>query len=605
MSVNGLIGGLRMLTGGGTNSLSSLLQLAQQAIAAHSNMAGKIDFNGLAKTLQTLSTQSSDAGNMLRQAVEAQLTPAEHGNFLREADLLASAPSKHVSASQTSNIKEVALDPKALAFSKTDFAGAMDKSHTAETRAKVAQMWAEGKNLPRVIIADMKTANASFDPSAGPNGTITLNAKLVNATQLSAGYGSFAAWGVMEEVGHWADRQAHIIEGNPQGQTAGDEGARFAHAMEKSLPQGGMGFVAHMTLGTVDGKAMRFDYDRVVLKGLDAVLSTNGHMSAENKVGNVEMYHPDGHYVGTFLNAMGVGKSLGMSDAKIAPIAAELALGSQLPDMLEKFDALSLATNKAGDIAKEVGWSQIPFVGRDAKGKYWTKAEQAHLEQVYRGLHGMPATKAEATKDYLVRERAKTSAFIETKMKDRDWLAAGVAIHRLADLHAHVNEDNLPYYGTMGHGHEDAKGKYGPNTWGRSPDLLFYKTNFERYEKGYLPALQKSLAIGLKDAGLAQNKFTIEQAQAGASAYFKSVIASADKDPNYEVKVLAKDDYNYARLMKMETDFVDFVVRAFRGDGLLSTRLQMEVGGGYQPGKAANASQHNTLQNVMDELARK
>lgn len=598
--------GLNIEAGIGPN----LIQLAQKAIAAHTDLAGKIDFQGLAKALTETSAQTGEAGSALRQAVEAQLTPSQNGKLLRESDIL---------ATRSSNAKEVMLNPKALGFSKADFASAMDKGHSAETRAKVAQMWAEGKNLPRVIIADLKTANASFDPSAGPNGTITLNAKLINATDLSAGYGSFAAWGMMEEVGHWADRQAHIISGNPQGQTAGDEGARFAHAMQQTLPDGGpgnkMGFVASMTLGPVDGKAVRFDYDRVVLKGLDAVLSTNGHMSAENKVGNVEMYHPDGHYVGTFLNAMGVGYSLGMTDEKITPIAAELALGSQLPDMLAKFDALSLYSSKRAQQAQEIamtitnpaGIGDRMIRGGPIKPVIWTPSEQAHLEKVYRGLHGMPTTQKEATKDYLNTERAKTSAFIEAQMKNHEWLAAGVAIHRLADLHAHVQPNGLPYWGDEGHGHEDAKGKIVNNRWGHSPDLLFYKANFDRFEKGYMPALQETLANGFKKAGMAKYMHSTRDVQEIASKYFRDIVKAANDDAiaNGVDPITVTNKYHYKDLMKKEEAFVEFVVKEFKGSNLLPSGDQMEVGGGYQPRKDVAPRQQSTLQDVMNELSRK
>ena len=610
MAGNGAIGGFNPLNdlNLAAKSLPNLLQLAKQTIAAHSDHSGKIDFQGLAKSLAASSPQTSETGPMLRHAVETQLAPLQRGSLLRESDMLAADASKQLASPSLSNIKEITLDPKALGFSKANFANAMDKGHPAETRAKVAQMWSEGKNLPRFIIADLKTANASFDPSAGPNGTITLNAKLLRATDMSAGYGSFAAWGVMEEIGHWADRQAHIISGNAQGQTIGDEGARFAHAMQQTLPEGAsgnkMGYVANMTLGTADGKAVRFDYDRVVLKGLDAVLSANGHMSAENKVGNVEMYHPDGHYVGTFLNAMGVGVSLGMKDAQIAPIAAELALGSQLPDMLEQFDALSQFKAKKADEAKEAGRNTAkvmvplssPILGNHP---YWTKAEQSHLENVYRGLHGMPATEAEATPQYLKQERTKTSAFIESKMKDRDWLSAGVAIHRLADLYAHVQPDGRPYWGDAGHGHEDAKGKIAWDTWGRSPDLLFYKANFDRFEKGYMPALQETLSNGLKNAGLAQEMTPTKGVQAGANAYFRSIMNSADADPRFEVKIAT--NYSYKHLMKMEQDFVNFVAEAFKGQATVMNHNDANSTGVYP----ASQKQISKIERVMVDLAKK
>lgn len=616
---NGAIGGFLNATGLniGAGPLPNLMQLAQQAIAAHSTGASRIDFQGLAKTLQALSNQlgapkAGGTGPTLRQTVDALLTPAQRGALSRESDTLATETLKTTATTAASATKEVQLDPKALGFSQGDFAAAMDKGHAPETRAAVAKMWAEGKNLPRVIVADLKTANASFDPSAGPNGTITLNAKLMNATQLSAGYGSFAAWGVMEEVGHWADRQAHILEGHPQGQTAGDEGARFAHAMQQHLPEGGldrqMGFVAKMTLGTIDGKAVGFDYDRVVLKGLDAILSANGHMSAENKVGNVEMYHPDGHYVATFLNAMGVGKSLGMSDARIAPIAAELALGSQLPDMLAKFDALSLYESKkkqqAAELASTTATAANPIIlgkklvsGEPIRPVYWTPAEQAHLEKVYRGLHGMPANEGEATRGYLIRERAKTSAFIEARMKERDWLSAGVAIHRLADLHAHVDPNGRPYWGDMGHGHEDAKGKLAKG-WGRSPDLLFYKANFDKFEKGYLPALQQTLSNGLKAAKLAQNNYSTVRVQLGATAYFRSMMESADADPTFAVRVTSQYDYN--NLIKMEQNFVDFVAKAFNGQNIMNHQ-NANATGEYK----ASRQQDSKINHVMIELSKK
>lgn len=356
-----------------------------------------------------------------------------------------------------------------------------------------------------------------------------------------------------------------------------------------------------------------------MLKGIDAVLIEKGHMNRENQVGGVETYHPDGHYVGTFLNVMGVGFVLGMDKEKIAPIAAEMALGSQLPDMLAKFDALSLYESKkrqqaaesavfAANLADPAGLGRKLARGEPIKPTYWTPAEQAHLENVYRGLHGMPATEREATHAYLNREREATAKFIETKMHNQDWLAAGVAIHRFGDLYAHVRPDGRPYWGDIGHGHEDAKGKLGKNTWGRSPDLLFYKANFDRYTNDYMPALQAVLTTGLKNAKLAKNDAPTDLVQKGASKYFRDIIAIADRHAvsrNWESRVTVTDKYHYASLIKREQAFVDFVVLGFDGYASI-VREQMAVGGGHRPPtKEEGQRQNNAVGNTMNHFSRR
>lgn len=246
-----VLAGLGQRATGGESKTPNLGDLAKQLIEQHTDGLRGLNFDGLAATINSISAQSPGLGALLRSAVLAHQTPLQSGKQLEAGDQFSKpeALAGRPSIAPT----EVRLDPKALGFSEAQFAAAMDKSHSPETRAQIARMWSDGKNLPRVVIADLKTANATFDPSAGPNGTITLNAKLMRSTDMSAGFGSFAAWGVMEEVGHWADRQAHILSGNAKGQTTGDEGARFAHVMQASLPKNGDGFNGIMTLGTANG----------------------------------------------------------------------------------------------------------------------------------------------------------------------------------------------------------------------------------------------------------------------------------------------------------------------------------------------------------------
>jgi LysM repeat protein len=470
--------------------------------------------------------------------------------------------------------KTVKINGKFLNMTPEQFANALASSHSPETRAKVAKMWAEGQNLPNFKIGDLKTANAKYDPTDGEFGTITLNARLLATSNYKEGFGSLAAWGVLEEIGHWADRQAHKLEGNPLGNTPGDEGGRFAYAAYESLSRGSQDNMVGLSLGTMGGQAVSFKFDKVVLKGIANTLNTNGYMDQEHRIGNVEMYHPDGHYVGTFLNAMGVGLALGMNESKIGPIATELALGSQLPDMLAQFDAKTLAENYLMQTGEEKARGGLASVGIGKRRDVWTQGEQQHLNDVYRALHGMPATEAEATVEYLTTERAKTSKYVSEQIADKHYLEAGVAIHRLADLYAHVRPDGRPFWGIAGHGGEDAPGYIGTNIgvngYGRSPDLLFYKPNFKRYVNEYMPALDSAISIGLKNGRMAQNMNSEDSVVEITKTYFTTMVDNSDAK-------IARS-YDYGKLMAKEGKFVNYIVGQYKGYNLTSYNVSNSTG---------------------------
>jgi hypothetical protein len=567
---------------------------------------GQINIEATAKSLAQIRLSNPAHAEALAMQVSQDLKPmgpmaqANFEKLYHEAsidayanlDFLKQSTNETQNTSAVSTAKEITLDPKSFGITKEQFAEAIGKNHSPEIRKAVAEKWANGENLPRFQVADIGTSNAMFDPSAGENGTITLNARLVEAGAYKEGFGALATWGVLEEVGHWADRQSHIMAGNPNGQTKGDEGGSFASATHGNLIKQDSGFQSELTLGTVNGEKFSITYDTVVLKGIGKTLGSNGYMDQEHKIGNIETYHPDGHYAGTFLTAIGAGHSLGISANKLRPIALEMALGSQLPDMIGHFDALTQASNKAAQTAKGTGSdavSTVTFGKVKIETDRWTSAEQQHLQNVYKGLHGMPATEREATRAYLTTQRSDTSKYISERIAAKDYLAAGVAIHRLGDLYAHVRPDGRPYWGDLGHGLEDAKGRV-KNDAGRSPDMLFYEPNFKRFRNEYIPTLSNAIAIGFKNGRMAQNNENLGFAAEVSKEVFDRAVAKA------KLKVIKEKDYHYDNLVNAEKNFF-ITFRSQFGEGHIEFE-KAEVKGKYP----VNQDQFNRTNTVMNEL---
>ena len=334
------------------------------------------------------------------------------------------------------------------------------------------QVWADyqaGRGSPRTEITDLAGSNATYSERDGANGTIRINSALLpgQGEETGAGHGqmeAFAVWGHMEEVGHWADARAQQMMGRPGGDSLGDEGARYAllatgQVRDSANPAT---FIARYDISLSNGTMRTVDVDTTVLRAIGAQKIANGSFARENRVNGIENFGPEGHYQTTYITTVGAGRGLGINARETDQIANRIALGSQLPDMLENFDAYSQATHKAADVAKDVGTQALlgPILGRLAP-QQWTPAEQRHLENVYEGLHALPRNE-NSTIAWRNNERAETRTFISQQIASGNFVRAGIAIHRYGDLHAHVRPNGTPYSGDLGHG-----------LAGHTPDYLY------------------------------------------------------------------------------------------------------------------------------------
>lgn len=315
------------------------------------------------------------------------------------------------------------------------------------------QVWSDlqtGAHAPRVLVESMAGANATYTETDGPNGTIRINGDLIGADPSHpGGLGAVAAWGYLEEVGHWADARAHQLMGRPGGDSLGDEGARFALLASAGTQSHDGNFLTDLAIpdGSATGRAMTVD--TTVLKAIGAEKLENGSFARENRTEDgVENFGPEGHYQTTYITVANVAERLGFSKADADRIANRVALGSQLPDMLERYDAASQFWAKAAANAND---GLIASQGGMVLRPTWTQADDDHLQSVYQGLHGLPRA-ADANPAWLRGERASTAQYVAERLGAGDWITAGVAIHRYGDLHAHVGPDGRSYHGDVGHG---------------------------------------------------------------------------------------------------------------------------------------------------------
>jgi hypothetical protein len=455
-----------------------------------SRMFGARDMVSLSASLKQLGTTDPTLANTVRNDVTAQLTPVEQGELLRTTN--AAAPTD-MAALQRDNFAayvEKLRPTLAPQDQNNPFAYSLGADVPIEVKRQVYAEWQSGQNAPRVEIGSMAGANASFDESAGPNGTIRVNADLIgNSDPARKGqFEAFAVWGHLEEIGHWGDMRAQQLMGRPGGDSLGDEGARFAYMSLPSITSGANpnSFQANYDIKLSNGTTRAIEFDSVVLKALAAEKLSSGSFARENRIGNVEHFGPEGHYQTTYITAVAVGVKLGMSKKDADTMANRLALGSQLPDMIAKYDAYSSYVDRVG------GDSYNPGFYTNTPRQGWTQAEQQHLENIYEGLHALPRSN-NATTDWRNNERTLTRDFIRDKIIDGDFLTAGIAIHRYGDLHAHVKPNGIPYSGDYGHGPA-----------GHSPDYLYvdnYKGQAQSWNKAtdYQVSLSSVIAEGVGD----------------------------------------------------------------------------------------------------------
>jgi hypothetical protein len=431
-------------------------------ILQESRMLGGRDIASLGASLKQLGTTDQTLASTVRNTVTAQLTPVEQGELLRTTSAPTStAPTSTVAPSEMAVLQrdnfaayvEKLRPTLAPQDQNNPFAYSLGTDVPIEVKRQVYAEWQSGQNAPRVEIGSMAGANASFDESAGPNGTIRVNADLIgNKDPARQGqFEAFAVWGHLEEVGHWGDMRAQQLMGRPGGDSLGDEGARFAYMSLPSVTTGANpnSFQANYDIKLSNGTTQTVQFDSVVFKALAAEKLSSGSFARENRVGTVEHFGPEGHYQTTYITAAAVGVKMGMTAKEADTMANRMALGSQLPDMLANYDAASQFTAKATDVALDAAYTvatkQLPTTPS------WTPAEQRHLENVYEGLHAIPRD-SNATKAWLNDERTQTRDFIREKIASGDFLTAGIAIHRYGDLHAHVKPNGTSYSGDFGHG---------------------------------------------------------------------------------------------------------------------------------------------------------
>jgi hypothetical protein len=539
--------------------------------------------------------QAASLGNLLGRALNAGIAVASASSASRPQTARQNAEMTRL---QQTNFPEYArqlaptLSPQDRA---NPFAYSLDHSIPIEVKRQVFADYQSGRNAPRVEISSMAGSNASYTENAGPNGTIRINSDLLanNDPSRRGQMEAFAVWGHMEEVGHWADARAQQLMGNTGGDSLGDEGARYAYLEMNNVTANAnpATFLARYDIAASDGTVRNVMVDTVVLRALAAEKVANGSMARENRIGDVENFGPEGHYQTTYITAFAAAVELGMRGPEVDRLANQMALGSQLPDMLANYDAVSQAEKKGKDFAWDVARGPSALLSPS-----WTAAEQRHLESVYEGLHALPRDN-DATKPWLNNERAKTRAYIVDRITNGDYLTAGIAIHRYGDLHAHVQPSGVSYSGDFGHGFERS-----------TPDYLYTENRqgqAVRWTKAtsYQASLASTIAEGLAGHERSGGRQISSAMQNAASEYARSswrviydsalVQAAAGPKKNYSAQ---KATEIYFR--NLATTSINTLHNAVPSANAPLSIRQMDVDGGF----VANRPQINSLETVMNRF---
>ena len=494
-------------------SQNNTASLASQILQQARSFGGR-DIASIGASLKQLASTDSALGGNVNAAVTAQLTPVEQGELRRATE---TRPQTDMAALQRDNFPAyvAALRPTLAPQDRDNpFAYSLGTDVPIEVKRQVYAEYQSGRNAPSVEIGSMAGANASFDESAGPNGTIRVNADLIGNRDLArAGqFEAFAVWGHLEEIGHWGDMRAQQIMGRPGADSLGDEGARFALMALPTVTAGGNpqnGFIGSYDIRLSNGTTQTVQFDTVVLKALAGEKLASGSFASENRVDGVEHFGPEGHYQTTYITAAAVGIKMGMTAAEADTMANQMALGSQLPDMLRNFDATSLAIDSifslpplsdfiptinvvVGQSNAYIALGELPIKLRES--------EWEHLARKYEAFHGITEDIARDPAQ-IAAAQSRTRDFIIEKIGSGDFLTAGVAMHLYGDLYAHVNSDGNGYAGVPGH------------FWdGHMPDSL--------YSYSYLPVITSRLI------GSAQLRDTIINYQADLSDTIAQGLAS-------------------------------------------------------------------------------
>jgi hypothetical protein len=414
----------------------------------------------------------------------------------RAADLSANTPVAQGQAARTMDGAKRAVEmsqlqrtnfPAYVAHMKTElapqdrlnpFAYTLDYSIPIEVKREVFSDLQAGRYQPRVEIGPLSGAHATYNENAGPNGTITINEDLISNNPNDPRKGqleALAALGHMEEIGHWADKRAHDIMGQPGGDTPGDEGARYAAMKSYDVIDAAnrTTFMANYDIKLSNGQTRSLQVDTVVLEAAAIDRVASGAVNRDNRVNGVERFGPEGHYQTTYLTGYETARGLGMKPADADRFASQLALGSQLPDMLHHYDAISVAKDTylsvdsyfpSFSLRLNVGPTNatVSIVGQPPQ----LSARERHLAEVYESLHALPMDET-ATPAEIDKYRIDMRLYVQSQIANGDPLAAGVGLHQLADSYAHTRAGTgESYEGREGH------------LWdGKTPDRL-YTTRF-------------------------------------------------------------------------------------------------------------------------------
>jgi hypothetical protein len=548
-----------------------------------SQMLGGRDVASLGASLKQLGTTDPKLAATVQSDVTAQLTPVEQGELLRTASTpISTAAPTEMAVLQRDNFAayvEKLRPTLAPQDQNNPFAYSLGTDVPIEVKRQVYAEWQGGQNGPRVEIGSMAGANASFDEGAGPNGTIRVNADLIgNKDPARKGqFEAFAVWGHLEEIGHWGDMRAQQLMGRPGGDSLGDEGARFAYMSLPSVTSGANpnSFQANYDIKLSNGTTQTVQFDSVVLKALAAEKLSSGSFARENRVGNVEHFGPEGHYQTTYLTAAGVGTGLGLNEAENDRIANRLALGSQLPDMLEHYDATEQGIKSVKERAIDALNPIYPI------GRQWTDAEQKHLAAVYRGLHALPYNYSDQTIAWRDAERTRNADFIRNAIASGDFVSAGVAIHRYGDSFAHTDIDSgVPFAGVQGHA-------IASKLRDRNPDDMYLNPSRMQNTRNYQTALSTVITDGLiqrqRNLGRAVEGDARTTAINGGVAFWSAAFNASSNEKGFS---------------EAATRLIGDFHKSAKGSYNPLTYLQMGVEGKY----SASQDEINSLDRVMNSL---
>ena len=337
------------------------------------------------------------------------------------------------------------------------------------------QLWASyqaGDIRFNTRVGDLSDAYADYVPGEnGGVGTITLNSRLVDMMRgggpMSALAGAVLQQAYWEEQGHQLDDMARAIAGIG-GDSPNDEGALFAVLMtQRAIADSSPGAMSS-AIPLVDGTSLQVNTTTTFMKvAANYTLATGRIMTdTHDPVSGRETYGPEGHYFTTGLVALGVVTALGIPGGR--QIAAKLALWSQIPDMVEAFDAKSQWLSR---------WS-FGFSQSDLKDMSYT----------FTAIHNL-APAGQGTVEWSKLSREKTRDLIIKAISDGDYDVAGIGIHKLGDSYAHTH-GGIPYVMPNGHMWD--------SIFGSDPDVLTSRAALARQ---YVGDLATTLAKGFGASG--------------------------------------------------------------------------------------------------------